>query len=189
LRRRILGEVSCLPVLGAPAFDETDADGADARESIDGLESLVDGLVGELHKVGLVEYLQATTRRYLDHRGQMPIVALIAIRTLHEHRILAEAFGEHLAVLVAELQATADVVSRHLGLARAIHVGQDPEAEALRTRRIGVAVDSDRVRVARHVKHLTHSLLHLVVGQRTPVRLLDHRHRHHVLHNETKQAM
>ena len=110
----------------------------------------------------------------------MPIVALIAVGTLHKDRILAQAFGKDLAVLVAELEAAADVMPCHLRFARAIHVGEHAQTEALRTRRIRVAVDGDRVHVARHVEHLAHALLHLVVGERAPIRLLDHRHRHHV---------
>ena len=171
------------PVFSAPALHETNPNGAYSGEGIDGLEALVDGLVGELHKLRLVEDLEAAAGRNLDHRGQMPLVPLVAVGRLHEHRILAEALGEHLAALVRQLQAAADVVARHLDLVGAVDVGEDAEAEALARRRVRVAVDGDRVHVARHVEHLAHALLHLVVGQRAPVRLLHHRYRHHICVN------
>lgn len=89
-----------IPIFGTPSFDKAYSNGTNASERVDGLEALIHGLVGHLHKVGLVEDLERTLGRYLDHGGQMPIVALIAVGRLHKHGILRQAFGEDLTVLV-----------------------------------------------------------------------------------------
>lgn len=105
-----------IPIFGAPSLDKANADGAYTSEGIDGLEALIDGHVGHVHEVGLVEDLELTLGRYLDNGGQVPIVPLVAIRRLHKHGVFGEAFGEHLTVLVREHQALADIVTRHFDL-------------------------------------------------------------------------
>jgi hypothetical protein len=98
-------EIGCclfLPIFGSPSFHEADSDSAYSRESIYSFVALINGLVGHLYKVGFVEDLQVAAGRNFNNSGQVPIVALITIRALHEYGIVAETFGEDLSVLVAE---------------------------------------------------------------------------------------
>jgi len=153
-------------VLGTPALDERHADGAHARQLVDGLESLRHGLRQQGGELLVIEDLQIAAGRYLTDGGRMPAVSLVAIRALYKDGRVAQAFGEHLAANIVQPHALANVTARLLDDLVAIHIGQQAEAEALRIGRIGEAVHRDRG--LRGVKGFADARVQLVVGDGTP---------------------
>ncbi len=50
-----------IPVLGAPALDKADSDGAHVGQGVDGFESIVDAILEQSCKVLIVEDFQVTS--------------------------------------------------------------------------------------------------------------------------------
>lgn len=91
------GAGHCLsPVFCSPAFDEAHANGAHARQLVDGLEALVDRLSQEGGKLLVVEDLQVASWWDLADRGWVPAIALVTVGGLDEDSAVAEALRKHL---------------------------------------------------------------------------------------------
>lgn len=92
-------------ILGPPSLDEAHADGAHLRQFVDGLESVLHGLMQELSELLVVEDLQRTVGRNLaDGRG-MELIEVVAVARLHEYRRVTQTLCEYLPVHVRDLHA------------------------------------------------------------------------------------
>lgn len=65
-------------VLGSPALDKTQSEGADFERVIDGLHTQRDCLIKEAGKFAVGEHFEGATRRDFDNGGGMKSMALVA---------------------------------------------------------------------------------------------------------------
>lgn len=161
------GAGHCLsPVLCAPALDEAHADGAHARQLVDGLETLVDRLSQEGSELLVVEDLQVASRWDLADGGRVPTIALVTVGGLHEDSAVAEALCEDLPSDVVQPHASPDMPPREFHSRIPVDIGEQPQAEALRVGGVGEAIH--RHGGLRGVECLPNALVQLVVGDGAP---------------------
>ena len=132
-------------VLLAPALHEADPDGAHPRQVVHRLVAQVDGLGEQAGELLVVEYLEVAAGRDLADGGWVPEVAVVAVGRLDEDRGVGQTLGEHLAAVVVELDAAADVLPGLLHHVVPVDVGEQPQAEPLAAARVREPVHRHRV--------------------------------------------
>lgn len=105
----------------------------------------------------------------------MPAVALVAVRTLHEYRGVAQALREDLTPYIVQPDSFPDVSARLLHDFVSVHVRKQAETKSLTIARVGESVDRDRR--LRGVERLPDPGVQLVVADAAPERRLVVQHR------------
>jgi len=100
----------------------------------------------------------------------VPVVAGVGVRTLHEDAALTLALSINLSSHVEQVDAAADVPARSLYLLIPVNVRQQAQAEPVLGARVREPVHDEAGLGSG--EDLPHSVLHLVVADRTPVRWL-----------------
>ena len=180
-------------VLCAPALHEAHPNGAHLCELVYGLEALVDGERQELGKLLVVEDLEGAAGRDLTDGGRVERVGVVALPALDKDGVVTQALGENFPAHVEQVDSLPDVASHVLDGRVTVHVGEEPETEAVGGGGgIGEAIH-DHV-AAGGVEGLPHTLVEFIVGHRAPVgRLLvldgHHSRREHCLGGRRRDGL
>lgn len=90
-------------VFAAPSLDETHADGAHLGQLVNRLKPMMNRLIQQPCKLGIVENLQRTPRWYFADGGMVEAVAVVAVLRLDEDRLVRQAFSVHFSVAVIQM--------------------------------------------------------------------------------------
>ena len=98
------------PVLLPPALHERYPDGAHPRQIVDGLEAVVDTVGEEGVELLCVEYLQCAVWWNLADGGRVPAVVLVTVWRLHEDCGVRQTLGDHVSIVMIELDTFTNVL-------------------------------------------------------------------------------